>query len=595
MSVSWRDADPSVLTSHLSAPVSDANGPYRYRVLIDGGSVIQEEAFLSPNRTQSQQVSARYFVGSGKHALAMVAEESEYLTQLPLAWFPTHEQWRLSPGYELHNRRFSRPVLPACVGCHGGRTRHVAPTRNRYAGLVGTGVSCEHCHGPGQKHIAQFDSSGERELAPDATPDTSGIVNPGAFSPAAVNDLCLQCHLQGDIVVYQPGADAFSFRPGDRLCDHRLDFLLKRGQSESFGVASHGARMMQSRCYLESERRLTCIHCHDPHQSVEKTPRPDFDRRCMACHGTGDCSLSIDQRSSPTDGCVKCHMRQRPTREGQHLVFTDHWIQIPADNVDGGELTGQSSAIAYDEQLELVPLWPEADPDSVRLAEAYVRLHESIGPHPPSLDRAVELLRPVSGKHPEDRGAQFWAAVAEIGRRNSAAAIRLLEPLVVARPDDSAVRFRLAVALDQNREYERAISEYERVVARTPDWLEPYPLLARLYLYRNRSADAERLTRQQLTFRATPDAWATLALARHLQSADLTECLSLIERALAVDPRDATAWMNRGIIFMNSNKPQDAIESFGIVLEIDPSNEKARIARQAILESNQIRETPEPM
>ena len=105
MSVSWRDADPSALASHPSGPVSDPNGPFRYQVLTEDASVTQEEAFSSPTRTQSHRVAARYFVGSGKHALAMVAEESGYLTQLPLAWFPS-QQWRLSPGYELHNRRF---------------------------------------------------------------------------------------------------------------------------------------------------------------------------------------------------------------------------------------------------------------------------------------------------------------------------------------------------------------------------------------------------------------------------------------------------------------------------------------------------------
>jgi len=611
MSRSWRRAVPGagLPDSFLagSPDVTDPNGPWRYRVRIDEGQIVQaehldpsEEQLLPGDTNHHLTVPASYFVGSGKHALAMVAEDNGYLTQLPVAWFASKDGWELNPGYELHNRRFDRPVLPGCVVCHGGRAVHVKPTRNRYSQPVRRGIECEHCHGPGQAHLARYDRlpSSNPGTADNNHSTDSEILNPGRLSAERSNDVCLQCHLQGDIVLYLPGADAWSFQPGDRLNEHRLDFLLRldRTETSSLGVASHGARLMQSRCYLGSQRQLTCIHCHDPHVPVEAVADSVFDRRCRDCHSEEACGLPEKQRGSRDSGCVRCHMPQRPTREGQHLIFTDHWIRAPqGEGTDQTAVTSMPSAADFalpeDAPVELVPARPGAPADDARQGEAYVRLSESRGPHIPSLDRAVKLLSKALKSRPDDRRATCWLAVAETTQGKIPEAIARLTALRDRFPNDPKIRFRLGLALDRNGKHDLAATEYQSAIAVAPDWLEPYPLLTRLHLYRRHTAAAERLLQQQIGYRPSAAVWASLGLTRHLRAAAPEESLSFLDRALHLDPHYVPAWLNRGIVLTAAGKTPAAMKCFDTALRIDPTNRKARLLRNSLQKNSHSNRT----
>jgi Flp pilus assembly protein TadD len=44
------------------------------------------------------------------------------------------------------------------------------------------------------------------------------------------------------------------------------------------------------------------------------------------------------------------------------------------------------------------------------------------------------------------------------------------------------------------------------------------------------------------------------------------------EKATSIDPRNAEAWYNRGIVFCSLERYQDAVESLGKALEIDPQS-----------------------
>ncbi|MBW3542413.1 MAG: hypothetical protein KY476_19280, partial [Planctomycetes bacterium] len=324
---SWRRLPPALVAElgGSTSPVEDPHGPWSYRAAIDGETLVQVETLREEGSQHVLRREAAYVVGSGSHARAFVAEENGYLTQLPLAWFAEGKRWRLSPGYELHNRRFERPIVPACIACHGGLAVHLRPTRNRYRLPIEDGIGCERCHGPGESHVALHRSRADERPASDP------IVEPAHLSAERANDVCLQCHLQGDVSIYEASADAFSFRPGDRLSDHRLDFLIETDAPAAFGVASHGARMMQSRCFLESGRQLTCVHCHHAHRPVRAFEAAYYERKCLTCHAVESCTRPEEPRVSTSGplGCVLCHMPQRKTREGQHLVFTDHCIRRP--------------------------------------------------------------------------------------------------------------------------------------------------------------------------------------------------------------------------------------------------------------------------
>lgn len=577
MSRSWQAIEPSLLED-LPEPstVRHPQSGYSYRIVVEDGRVFQEESRNSGDAVHRLRREARFLVGSGTHAQAMVAEENGYLTQMPLAWFSGSFEWKLNPGFELSNRRFDRPILSGCISCHGTSVPHDPPTRNRYALPIPDGIGCERCHGSGRDHVDFW-------MAPKGEPaDTaSTIVNPARLTPAEANDVCFQCHLQGDVSIYPPKGDASSYRPGERLSEHRLDFLIAADKPESFGVASHAARMIRSRCYLESDRNLTCIHCHDPHRPVSDVPQEFFDARCATCHQPESCSRPVDDAvQKDAFGCVKCHMPQRGTREGQHLVFTDHWIRRPKDS--GATPLHSPAPLAANSDVELVSLWPDADPLGVRLGSAYIKLHETMGPQRQALDRGIGLLEAALRKKPDDREARYWLASGYISRYRSPAAVALLAPLVAEDSDWYEARFRLALAYDQMQQYDAALEQYETLISAVPHWLEPYPLAARLYLYRQHPERAVALLEQQLQFRADAEAFAALGLAKGLRGDPLDECLMQIDRALALDPLLISAFLNRGILWTQAGRFERARRDYERVLELDPTNGKARAGLQTL-------------
>lgn len=573
MARSWKSVDGRPLGDFAqNNTLDDPRSGFRYRLLLDEGRVVQEETLLDRKLADNyrQRREARYAAGSGEHAQALVSETNGYLHLLPVAWFAAEQRWRLNPGYELQNHRFDRPIAPGCIACHGTVATYRSPTRNRYEQPIPDGISCQRCHGPGAAHVAFWRDRGDRK--------TASLVDPARLPADRANDVCLQCHLQGDVMVFQPGRDEFSFRPGERLSDHRLDFLIQTDRAEAFGVASHGARMLRSRCHLDGERTLTCIQCHDPHVSIGEVPRTFFDARCIECHAPQTCSrATAPEEKEVAAGCIRCHMPQRTTREGQHLVFTDHWIRRrPA----GQEL--EHSVLPPNADVELIPLWPDADRDQVRLGSAYVLLHESMGPQLPSLNRGVSLLSRALEQGQADADARYWLASGWISQRQSTRAAGLLRDLLREQPNRWPAHFRLGIALDQLRDYDAAIGQYERVVQAVPDWMDPYPLLARLYLFKQQPAKAVDLLQKQVEFKSDVMAFTSLAAAKAMRGDAPEGCLKLIDAALQLDPRHVPSLLARGQIRFQMGDKRGAAESFGTALEVDPANEAARAALQQV-------------
>ena len=105
-------------------------------------------------------------------------------------------------------------------------------------------------------------------------------------------------------------------------------------------------------------------------------------------------------------------MPQRSTREGQHLVFTDHWIRRRPEPFDP-----EPAELRPGVALRLVSTAGQADP-SAKLGAALVWLHEAIGPQPELLERGVELLKPLVQSGRADREDAYWlgAGLLAMGR-----------------------------------------------------------------------------------------------------------------------------------------------------------------------------------
>jgi tetratricopeptide (TPR) repeat protein len=138
------------------------------------------------------------------------------------------------------------------------------------------------------------------------------------------------------------------------------------------------------------------------------------------------------------------------------------------------------------------------------------------------------------------------------------------------------------VAFDQIRQFDAALALYLSLIREYPDWQEPYSLAVRLQLLRGQARDAVGLLEQQLAFAENATAYANLALARRMLGVAPTECLAIANRAVALDPRLALAYLHRGVLLVEIGQTSKARDDFARVLELEPGNEKAKAGLQSL-------------
>ena len=239
-------------------------------------------------------------IGGERHGLSFLARVTA-LDGLPLPrsalvearYFHYAQQNRLAlelgfpeekpSTYETALGRVLTPYLEKkCLACHGApRTRG---TRAE------SGVTCESCHGPGQKHLAALGAH-SRDL---------GILNPKKLPVAERMRPCSQCHA-GSSVVEDP-------MPYDTLISNQVTAL------------------KNTECWRQSTGELTCTDCHDPHRdSPPLVLTAKSEKACLRCHGatvTNHAGLCPVNRIT---GCVGCHM---PNQTRGAFIMADHWIRV---------------------------------------------------------------------------------------------------------------------------------------------------------------------------------------------------------------------------------------------------------------------------
>ena len=188
--------------------------------------------------------------------------------------------------------------------------------------LVENSIGCERCHGPGESHVKRQITSRSATTEPD-----DSIVNPRRLSRKLAEAICQQCHLQGDIHIGGHHVRAADFRPGRALEDFATIYRLRKRDTD-MTVVGHVEQFHASQCYRQSET-LTCVTCHNPHESIAASERTEHFRAiCMKCHTDRGCRLTTAVREEQSkNDCVQCHMPKSPT-EVTHVAFTHHRIGI---------------------------------------------------------------------------------------------------------------------------------------------------------------------------------------------------------------------------------------------------------------------------
>ncbi len=442
------------------------SGSSQFAIERRGGKEVHRETQLDVDGRVLAQVEreVKYALGSGTRGVSYLVEHEGRLFQSPISWFSRKKKWDVSPGYEQTNAHFDRPIEPYCLFCHSNRVEPVKLSVNQYTMPLfqGDSIGCERCHGPGELHARRQEMVDGRDLT---------IVNPRHLSPSLRSAVCEQCHLLGDQRIDRLGRDPFDYRPGlPSISFYAIYGRANQGKDKAVG---HVEQMKASTCFRESQGRLGCTSCHDPHKAPSPQERVAYFRdQCLACHGRNGCKLPSPARlaQSPDNSCIQCHMPTSEHTDIVHASATDHRIirtpRAPINEPDRA-VPGLPLVLLNGEDInpkELASLGRE-----LAMALASERLPSTDTPEVRRMGTLIlSLLDAALAKRPDDLIAQRTKAqtLATSGRR--ADARRLTESVLRAAPSyEKALEECLVYAIAEG-DNPAALAHGSRAVATNP-------------------------------------------------------------------------------------------------------------------------------
>jgi predicted CXXCH cytochrome family protein len=233
----------------------------------------------------------------------------------PVTWDVTHQVFR---RYFVENNtdwwtkfyppdNMKRPTGALCDGCHSVNYNIQTKTVTEW------NVGCERCHGPGSDHVAR--------------PTRDAIVNPARLNSYAANDVCIQCHSQGQPLQKPLNGVYYDWPVGFEVGKNLRDFWQledhKLGETTftHFADGTAHKNRMQGNDFVQSvmyTHGVTCSSCHDVHGTANhgELLKP-ASVMCLECHGPGSPNgpraASIEAHTHHKAGsagneCVNCHM-----------------------------------------------------------------------------------------------------------------------------------------------------------------------------------------------------------------------------------------------------------------------------------------------
>ena len=253
----------------------------------------QRSAHASALAKSKPGQSGEWAFGAGDQAITFVSRrDAEFYVELGMTWYRKTDSLALTPGHKdakgVPYRIFDpSAAILRCFACHS--TGPLSFSEDESIVPHELGVRCEACHGPGAAHARD--------------PVTSPMRDPRRITAGEQNAQCGECHRM-------PAAAGDATNLHNRWNARHQPLLLAA-----------------SRCFQESQGRLSCMTCHSPHAPRE-TQLAKYDGACVSCHPAARHSRPVAGRA-----CASCHMPEvqpQPT-----LAFHNHRIAIyaPSDSM----------------------------------------------------------------------------------------------------------------------------------------------------------------------------------------------------------------------------------------------------------------------
>jgi hypothetical protein len=300
-----------ILNSHQA--LSFRSGPYTYKITRQGNRSLY--TISDGVRTISEPIL--FCFGQGKAGQTYLFQHQGSFYESRVSFYNDIQNLDYTIGYarnapptieEAAGRAISGDETRGCFSCHS--TNAARDSRLQLDHLM-PGVSCEACHGPGEKHVLAMKTGKEDK--------ESFIFNPGKLdADDLAQEFCGSCHRSVVQVSSMPqmggGVHNVRFQP---------------------------YRLFNSRGHDPADARLSCTACHDPHDNLRREVS-FYDNKCTACHLSGGEKLQElkaareDGRTAKPcpvskQGCVSCHM-PKVEIPGSHFKFSDHRIRIVRPN-----------------------------------------------------------------------------------------------------------------------------------------------------------------------------------------------------------------------------------------------------------------------
>ena len=411
-----------------------------------------------------------YVLGSGNDWISYVHRTRDNkLVEFPVSWYPENGgHWGMSPGYDRPDHAgFSRQVFYRCMFCHNAypdvpKGPGDYDDATLFPARLPEGIDCERCHGPGEKHMAVARAGKGMSVV------RAAIVNPARLSADRQREICLQCHLEttqsplpGSLKRFDRGV--FSYVPGEPLANYMVyfDHPTGSGRDDKFELISAAYRMRKSKCFLESDGKMTCTGCHDPHRSLS---REEAERRtnavCAGCHEPAVAGLVRAGRHPAEADCAACHMPKRRPTTAIHIAVTDHLIQRPGaikapafEEHDGNTLPYEGEVAAYDPK----------EPGALYLAAAQVKNLANAAAGLASLEKLL------AGSAAQDAEPYFIYGQALFETGQAAKAIPQFERAIKAEPANGRYVYSLGQAWQAAGKPDRAMEAFRRAIGLAPD------------------------------------------------------------------------------------------------------------------------------
>ncbi len=498
-----------------------------------------------------------YIIGSGHHTNSHLFKINGYLHQLPYTYYVQDSISDLPPGYEDgNNTRFAREINMECISCHNAYPQHAEGSNNKYD-FIPQGIDCERCHGPGEIHVA-LKSQG-------ILVDTSkyidySIVNPSKLDRDLQFDVCQRCHLQGTAVLHQ-NSSFTDFKPGMHLNNFIDVYLPRYKYDNSFIMASHVERLKQSSCYINSE--MTCVTCHNPHQSVKSLGKNYFDKKCMDCH-------DVCEEEENTSDCSGCHMPMSSSSDIPHVTITDHKISVPNNDSIYNKDIGQR------EFLGLFAINNDS-PTNLSKAKGYLKRFESFESNPLYLDSALVFLNNCNVNEVFTSFVQYYYLKKDyFSLINYYLTIEKERLNLYSSEELSLAYSRVADAFLNNGLVDEAITLFNQAIDLSPFVIDYKLKLAVLFINSKKFLEAEKTLNDLLSLNPErKEIYLNYGYLNILRM-QFDKAEKDLKRAVNLDPDYLLAYENLALLYIKKNNLFLARKNLDLILKLNPNSLKAK-------------------